>query len=257
MRRRPRPDGWPQPRTGRLDITGELPSNIPGHPFDFHLASAWEELPSARPHHDPRSAALDHALTVAANITATRPLSDHVAAQARINTLLGTPLTIPRLPVRLLWAQAQITAQPQHLAAVSAYQRQQYEEDLHDQHIRRRQQRAQDLYNALRTTPALVLAHWFTDHPDTLDQLTLDRIEHFITTTTTYAPDTAWVQVARLLQDFVCGLPADARQHLIASLAQLFDRYGHPDRAAQLRIIGGELQRPSGPDLHQRPEPLQ
>ncbi|MFF1740737.1 hypothetical protein ACFVZI_13400, partial [Streptomyces mirabilis] len=63
--------------------------------------------------------------------------------------------------------------------------------------------------------------------------------------------------MAHILQDFVRDLPTDARRHLITSLAQLFDRYGHPERAMQLRIICGELDQSSGPVSHSTPEPSQ
>ncbi|WP_159329849.1 hypothetical protein [Streptomyces tendae] len=233
-RRRRNHPGWPQPRAGRLDTTCALPSNITGRDFQLQLTGQWEELPATRQHHDPRAAATHHVLTMARAITVQRPLTEHHAVQAHLNAVLGRPCDLPDVPVRLLWAHAQLTTDPQDLEAVLAYQRQYYEAEAHDRLVQRRRKRAQELHDALSTTPALVLAHWFSDHPETLDGDTIDHLEQLVLAVTAYAPETVWVHTAHLLQTFVQQLDRDARHHLIHSMAQVFTRYDRPDLAEQL-----------------------
>ncbi|MBT2530130.1 hypothetical protein J7E91_33435 [Streptomyces sp. ISL-99] len=228
---------WPTPRAGTLDVTCPAPSITPGYHFTLHLTGAWEELPASKPHHAPRAAATNHALTLARNITASHQLTDTVPAAARINTLLGQPTEIPLLPIRLTWAQVHLTAEPEALYAVTSQQRR-----LHDQELQRtQQQRRLDEAHALRDTlvadPSLALAYWFATCPETIDQETLSRVERLITTAATYAPQGHWVQLARLLTDFTARLPDNAKTHLVGTLATLADRYGHADIAAGMRSL--------------------
>lgn len=59
---------------------------------------------------------------------------------------------------------------------------------------------------------------------------------------TAYAPHTAWVQVAHLLQTFVQDLDTPARMNLVDSLAQIFTRYDQPQLADQLGSTATEIQ---------------
>ncbi|MFD5536310.1 hypothetical protein ACFWIJ_00250 [Streptomyces sp. NPDC127079] len=251
-RQRPNHPGWPQPRAGRLDTTCALPSSITGRDFQLQLTGQWEELPTTRQHHDPQAAATHHVLAMARTITMQRSLTEHHAVQAHLNAVLGRSCDLPEAPVRLLWAHAQLTADPQDLAAVLAYQRQHYEAEANDRLVQRRRQRAQELHEALTTTPALVLAHWFSDHPETLDRDTIDHLEQLVSAVTGYAPETAWVQTARLLQTFVQQLDHDARDHLIHSMAQVFTRYDRSDLAEQLRTVSRDSSSLNGSDQARR-----
>ncbi|MFB7738476.1 hypothetical protein ACFC08_29645 [Streptomyces sp. NPDC056112] len=251
-RRRPDHAGWPKPRTGRLDISCPLPSNITGRNFQLHLTGQWEEILAARQHHDPHAAATHHALTAARSITMQRPLTEHPSVETHINAALGRTCELPGLPIRLLWAHAQLTATSQDLEAVLAYQRQHYEAEANDRLVQRRRQRAHELHDTLSTTPALALAHWFSDHPETLDRDTIDRLEQLVSTVTAYAPETAWVRTARLLHTFVQQLDQDARHHLIHSMAQVFTRYDRPDLADQLRAISYDTTHVNGSEQTRR-----
>ncbi|WP_425842334.1 hypothetical protein [Streptomyces fractus] len=251
MRRRANPAGWPTPRTGPLTPTGHpLPSSTPGYRFDARLEGRWEETPSARPHHNPGQAALHHVLTLARPVTGAYPLTDVLAAQAHLNTVLGTAHDLADTPVRLLWADVRLTVSEPDRAAATALQRRQYDEALHAQAQRQRLQAARELHEQLVTTPTLAVAYWLTQHPDSAKD-SIHTLEELTRQITAYAPDNAWVQVAHVLQSFVHDLAADQRENLVRSLAQIVLRYDQPDLAQQLQHTAAGLASTNG----QRPAP--
>ncbi|GAA4887793.1 hypothetical protein ACFPM3_18025 [Streptomyces coeruleoprunus] len=237
--RRPhrRKSGWPAPRAGSIDITCPAPSTTPGHPFTLTLAGAWEELPSPRPHHTPEATATHHALTIARNITSTHTLADSVPAAAHINTLLGRPIDIPHIPVRLTWAQVSLSADPEALTAASRHERHQREEEQRRAEQRRHLDQARALRDTLMNDPSLALAYWYATAPHTIDEKTLPRLEQLHAQAAAYAPQGRWVLLAGLLNTFAEDLTGEAKNHLIESAALLTDRYGHPDIARQIREL--------------------
>ncbi len=246
MRRRANPAGWPTPRTGSFNPTRHpLPSNTPGYSFDAHFEGRWEETPSARPHHNPGQAALHHTLTIARTVTCAYALTDGHAAQAHLNTVLGTALDLKDIPVRILWADIRLTATDQDRASASALQRRQHDEALHAQAQRQRLQAAQDLHEQLVSTPTLALAYWLTHHPDSTRE-SIHTLEELTCRITAYAPDNAWVQIAQVLQSFVHDLTADQRENLVRSLAQIVLRYDQPDLAQQLQRTAAGLAATNG-----------
>ncbi|MZD08289.1 hypothetical protein GTW43_24875 [Streptomyces sp. SID5785] len=246
MRRRIDPTGWPDPRSGHLESTGRsLPSDIPGYRFNAEVQGRWEETPSARPHNNPAEAALHYTLATARAITCRYALNDVHAAQAHLNSVLGTVCDLKDLPVRVLWANIRLTTTDQDRAAVSALQQRLHSEALHEQIQRQRLQAARDLHEQLVTTPTLALAYWLTQRPDATKD-TLESLEELTRQITAHAADNAWVQVSHLLQTFVSDLAADQRANLVRSLAQIVLRYDQPQLAEQLQNIAIDLASASG-----------
>ncbi|WP_405773650.1 hypothetical protein [Streptomyces sp. NBC_00859] len=244
--------GWPAPRTGQLTITGlALPSNVPAHSFQADLAGRWEEIPAPRPHHDPRAAAAHHAVATARAVASQYPLTELHAAQVHLNSRLGAESDLADAPVRLLWATVHLTATDHDLAAVTALHRRMQDEALNEQVHRQRQQRAEELHQALATTPTLALTYWLTHHPDTSDD-TLKAVDRLSREITAHAPQNAWVQIARLLQTFVAELTTKQRLNLAESLTHIVIRYDQPHLAEQLRAITLSM---SSEDNHARPDP--
>lgn len=244
MRRNRNRAGWPALRAGQLTDTETgyvLPSNAPGYSFHADLTGRWEETPAAQHHHNPREAAAHHALETACAVAHLYPLTEHQAAQVHINSRLGIPCDLNGAPVRLLWAQVQLTVAAQDLEAVACLQRRLHDEALNEQVSRQRQHRAEELHQALSTTPTLALAYWLTHHSGTADQNTVEALGHLAREIAAYAPDTAWVKVAHLLQTFVEKLNAPERANLVASLAQIFTRYDQPQLADQLCSVAKQM----------------
>ncbi|WP_405542465.1 hypothetical protein OG478_12370 [Streptomyces phaeochromogenes] len=257
MRRNRDRVGWPAPRAGQLtdsDTRYALPSNAPGYNFHAQLTGRWEETPAARQHHDPRAAAAHHALERARAVTGLYPLTEHHTAQAHINSQLGTSHDLADAPVRLLWARVQLTVDSADIEAVVCLQRRRHDEALNEQANRQRQHQAEELHRSLSTTPTLALAYWLIHQPQATDRNTIEALSQLTREITAYAPHTAWVQVAHLLQTFVQDLDMPARMNLVDSLAQIFTRYDQPQRANQLRSIATQMQSANGnsPNSSQR-----
>ncbi|MCW8382743.1 hypothetical protein [Streptomyces justiciae] len=249
MRRNRDRTGWPAPRAGQLtdnDNPYPLPSNAPGYHFHAHLTGRWEETPAARHHHDPRAAATHHALETARAVSGLYPLTEHQAAQAHINSRLGASHDLADAPVRLLWARVQLTAESSDIEAVVCLQRRTHDNALTEQTNRQRQYQAEELHRALSTTPTLALAYWLIQQPQAADQDTIEALGQMTREITTYAPHTAWVQVAHLLQTFVQDLDMPARVNLVDSLAQIFTRYDQPELADRLHALGLQIQSANG-----------
>ncbi|MFI1018185.1 hypothetical protein [Streptomyces sp. NPDC020965] len=240
MLRRPRRknSGWPTPRAGSLHTTCSAPSSTSGYPFTLTLDGAWEELPSPHPHHTPEAVAAHHALTIARNITSTHALTDITPATARVNTLLGYSTNIPNAPVRLTWAQASLTADPEAVSTIAQQQRHLHEEEQRVAKRNRCLKEARDLRDTLMSDPSLALSYWFATAPQTIDEDTLSRLEKLHSTAAAYAPQGHWAPLARMLHAFADQLPDEARLHLIDTLATLIDRYGRPDIASTIRALG-------------------
>ncbi|UED83197.1 hypothetical protein [Streptomyces profundus] len=247
--------GWPAPRAGQLaQGSYTLPSNTPGFRFHAELTGRWQETPAARLHHDPRAAATHHALQTARAAAGLYPLGEHQAAQVHINTRLGAGADLDGAPVRLLWAEVALTVTATDLAAATALERRLHEETLNEQRRRRRQQEAEELHQALATTPTLTLAYWLTHHPEAADSDTINAINQLAQQITNHAPDNAWVQTARLLQTFAEGLNAGQRANLVESLAQIVTRYDQPGLAEDLRTIATSAALLNGHVAHGPPE---
>ncbi|MFE0763271.1 hypothetical protein [Streptomyces smyrnaeus] len=227
-----------------MEVSCTLPSQTPGYHFDVHLTGTWQGLSALSPHQNPHAAAADHALTVARSITTARQLSEVTAVETSINSRLGQPADLAHAPVRLLQAHVHLTADPHHAAEADRLLREQHQAEQHARNEQRRLQRAHDLREALLGDPSLALAYWFLDHPETIGTATVQRVEQLIASAASYAPQTTWVQVAQLLQEFVRELSNDARQHLITGMAHIFDRHGHHDRARQLRAVAEDMSVP-------------
>ncbi|MFJ5595724.1 hypothetical protein ACIQCG_39055 [Streptomyces noursei] len=240
LRPRRRRQGWPTPRAGTLDITCPAPSSTPGHSFTLILDGAWEELPSPYPHHSPRAAAIDHALTIARNITHSYPATDTVPAAARINTLLGCRTDVPHIPVRLLWATVHLRVEPDAVSAAIRHQRHTDEQEQRRAEQSRRLTDAQSLRDTLMSDPSLAMAYWFATTPESLNTDTLTRLEELLATAAPYAPQGQWAPLARLLHTFAGRLTTDAKTHLIDTLAYLTDRYGHPDITTAIQALRPE-----------------
>ncbi|SES49780.1 hypothetical protein SAMN04487983_10913 [Streptomyces sp. yr375] len=255
MRRNRDRTGWPAPRAGQLTDTDNpyaLPSDASGYHFHAHLTGRWEETPAARHHQDPRAAATHHALETARAVSGLYPLTEHQAAQAHINSRLGTSHDLVDAPVRLLWARVQLTVESSDVEAVVCLQRRMHDNALTEQTNRQRQYQAEELHRALSTTPTLALAYWLIHQPQAADQNTIEALSQLTREITTYAPHTAWVQVAHLLQTFVQDLDTPARTNLVESLAQIFTRYDQPQLADHLRSIATQVQSANG-HLSSRP----
>lgn len=235
---------WRRRRHGRLVLSCTLPSRTPGYHFEAHFTGAWQDLPGRHRHQNPHDAAATHVLNVAQGIAGKRQLSQEAAAQAAINSRLGQAADMPDAPVRLLWARVQLTADPHQAADINLLLRDQHQAERRARDDQHRLQRAQDLRDALLSDPSLAFAYWFLDHPEAIDTETVTRVERLVASAASYAPHNAWVQVAVLLQDFVRDLPGDAHQHLVTSLAHIFDRYGQPERAQSLRALRDEIVTP-------------
>ncbi|WP_157877410.1 hypothetical protein [Streptomyces odonnellii] len=249
MRRNRDRAGWPAPRAGQLtnnNITYALPSNAPGYVFQAHLTGRWEETPAARQHHDPHAAATHHALETARTVSGLYPLTEHQAAQTHINSRLGISHDLDDAPVRLLWAQVHLTVATSDSDAVVCLQRRMHDEALNEHANRQRQHQAEELHRALSTTPTMALAYWLIRQPEAADGNTIDALSQLTREITAYAPHTAWVQAAHLLQTFVQGLPTPARVNLVDSLAQIFTRYDQPELADRLRALAPQIQSANG-----------
>jgi hypothetical protein len=242
---------WRRRRRGNLELRCTLPSRMPGYCFTAHLTGEWEELPARIPHEHPNAVAIDYALSRAQEITNNRQLSQATAAEAAINSCLGQPRELAQASVRLLWARIQLNAHHQEAVHVERLLREQHQAELHAHQCRNRLQRATDLREALLSDPSLAFAYWFLDHPEAIDTETVQRIESLIAAAASYAPHNGWVQAAQILQEFVRDLSDEAREHLVTGLAHIFDRFGQPERARQLRTVGGTpLPPPASPGLN-------
>ncbi|MFJ5035293.1 hypothetical protein ACIQB5_46435 [Streptomyces sp. NPDC088560] len=250
-RPRSRAGRWPGPRAGKLDVACPAPTATPGYFFHLTLHGAWEELPSPHPHHSPAAVATDHALAIARNITAGYLATDTVTAAARINTVLGRPIDIPRQPVRLAWAAVHLTAHSDAVQAAVSHQRRLYEEEQRRTEHNHRLEQAQTLRDTLMSDPSLALAYWFATAPETVDTHTLGRLEELLVKTAVYAPQGRWAPLARLLHTFALGLTDDAKNHLAATLAVVIDRYGHPGIAAAIQEL---WQTPETSEAHVPPK---
>ncbi|MEV8334456.1 hypothetical protein OG275_00160 [Streptomyces niveus] len=237
---------WPPPRSGSLDVTCPAPSCLPGHAFTLTLTGTWEELPSPHPHHSPGAAATDHALTFARDITSGYITTESEPAAARINTLLGRPVELPHLPVRIVWATAHLTAGPEAQRAAVDQERRAHEQQQRRAEHDRRLDQAHVLRDTLMSDPSLALAYWFAAAPHTIDKNTLTRLEELFSTAAAYAPNGTWAPLARLLHTFTGQLSDDAKRHLLDTLAALTDRYGQADIAAAIRAL---RITPNGSDL--------
>lgn len=237
LRPRGKGSGWPTPRAGTLDLTCPAPSSTPGHPFTLTLTGAWEEVPSARPHHSPDAAATDHALTTAREITTAFPASDAVPAAVRINAVLGRPLDLPGIPVRLLWAKAHLSAGSEAVHAAQRHERHQREQEQRRAEQNRCMDEARVLRDTLMSDPSMALAYWFATAPHTVDAETVARLEHLFAAAAAYAPQGRWAPLARILHTFAERLTDEARIHLLDTLAALTDRYGHPDITSDIRSL--------------------
>jgi hypothetical protein len=171
-----------------LKITCPVPSALPGCTFHLTLDGGWAEMPSSRPHHDPAAVAADHALSTIRNITAGYLTTDTVTATARINTVLGHAHQVPHLPVRLSWAQAQLTADPEAVQATITHQRRLREHEQHRIEQDRHLQQARTLHATLMSDPSLALSYWFSTAPHSVDAQTLDRLEALFSHAAAYAP---------------------------------------------------------------------
>ncbi|MEU6277622.1 hypothetical protein ABZ871_35250 [Streptomyces populi] len=176
-------------------------------------------------------------MTIARNIASQYSAADAVYAAARINTCLGRPSDIPHLPVRLAWATAHLTAEPDAQHAALAHQRHLGEEQQRQAEQQRRLDEARTLRDTLLSDPSLALAYWFTTTPQTTDPATLTRLEELLAATAPYAPQGLWVPLARLLHTFADQLSHEAKIHLIDTLAALTDRYGRPDITTDIRTL--------------------
>ncbi|MFE9813227.1 hypothetical protein [Streptomyces sp. NPDC005548] len=233
-RSRRRDSGWPAPRAGTGTLTCPAPSSTPGHAFTLDLAIAWEELPSPRPHHSPDAVAADHALTAARGIAAAFPATDALPAAARINAILGRPHELLHLPIRLIWAQAHLTASPEALQAAQRHERHEGEREQNRAEQSQRMDDARILRDTLMSDPSMALAYWFATAPHTVDANTLNRLQDLFESAAAYAPQGRWAPLARALHAFADKLDEDGKIHLLDTLAGLTDRYGHPDIASTI-----------------------
>lgn len=220
---------------GSFHFDGPIPSRTPGFAFDLHINGAWAAHRSPRAHHAPQAAAIDHALGIAQRVAAASLLTEVLSAEARLNALLGLPADSTDTPVRVLWANVRLTAEPEQIAAVNRQQRELHDLEVLNEHSRRRLHHARDLRDALMADPSLVMAAWFMNRPETVDEHSVERLERLVARVTAYAPNTAWVQVAHILQEVVADLSAEKRSHLVETLAHVVERYGYDEQALRLR----------------------
>ncbi|MFD6343137.1 hypothetical protein ACFWF9_00220 [Streptomyces roseolus] len=239
-----------------MDTVCPVPTAVAGHPFTLTLTGTWEEISSPHPHHNPSDAATHHALTIVRSITSTLTPTDSLFAASRINTVLGQPTDIPHIPVRIAWAHADLTCEPEALSATTRLQRTQHEEEQRQAEQDRHLGQARALQTTLMSDPSLAMAYWFATAPDTIDEKTLPRLEELHERIAAYAPQNRWVLLARILHTFIENLSDEARGHLIETAAGFTDRYGRPDTAEAIRRLNEQPDNSKAAPLAAPPPPL-
>jgi hypothetical protein len=239
-------------RSKRASIEGftfkvDLPSQAPEEPISACFDLRWQRAPGSERHRNPEAVIRDHILVCAEKISRSEPVTRYYVIRDRINAALGMPKAIDYAAIRLLWASVRITVNADLLTRVVE------REQSRNKAREREQQQLDEIHyvEAFRSQvladPGMALAYWFMKHPDGIDGNSYDAIEALARRIASYDPDNSWVQVSRIIQDFVRKLTESERRQSVEILKFWFRRFGMPEYGARLPydVDEGESVEPS------------
>lgn len=211
-----------------------LQSNVSGLYFNAEVNLSWAAPTLASGQRNPRDAARALILEVAEQKSGRLPVTRVAIAQHRINAELGRLGQIQDSEVHIDHCYVLLSTDPETAARGAEWERQQHVAQLAN--IRQEQElaRLQRFRDAVLNDPGSAMTFWFMNHPDQLDEGLYGKLEALALKVAPYSPASTWVQVAKILHEFVQGLSSEEKQHLIRGLQQTFRSYGHEDGTQQL-----------------------
>ncbi|HEY6539889.1 MAG TPA: hypothetical protein VIZ18_03085 [Ktedonobacteraceae bacterium] len=217
----------------RYSFRIDLDSSMPGEKFTATFDVLWDCLPGLRLHPDPKAVIRDYLRTSAESISSEISISRSEAAADRINAVLGTLHEFHESGFRMLQADARISVDPNQLSYADDRERSQNRARQRQQELANEILHVEAFRSQLLADPGMALAYWFMKHPDKVGDDTYSKIENLAGQVASYSPNNIWVQLARIIQDFVSELTQDERRQslhfLTASLKVWFLRYGMPE----------------------------
>ncbi|MFB6753576.1 hypothetical protein ACFCX6_21960 [Streptomyces sp. NPDC056353] len=188
-------------------------------------------------HHSPDAVATHHVIETVTDLAVACSILAPEQLQHRANTILGLPTTLPPTGVRLDWAAVHVTVSPADMHAAKNHMRLQAR--IRAQQERRHLQMTQAAVyrDQLREDPTLVLAQLLLESPQSISDETVQLIPKIAKQAAAYAPGAAWVQTARMLDQWFGPMDPDAKQFIIDRLSTLATEFGADQIAQRLKDI--------------------
>jgi hypothetical protein len=227
-----------------------LDSLVPGEKFTATFDILWDRVPGLRVHPDPYAVVRDYLRTSAEDISSKIPVTRRDVTADRINASLGSSHEFQQAGFHILQVRAQISVDPDILEYALGREKSQNKAREREQELTDEIRHVDAFRSQVLADPGMALAYWFIKHPDQIGDDTYAKIENLAGQVASYSPDNTWVQLARIIQDFIRELSQDERRRsidfLTASLKVWFMRYDMPEYVKRLpQDLDGNPPNPS------------
>jgi hypothetical protein len=223
------PKGWLR---GTFEAAFTAASADEGFNFEVRADGRWGR--SGRRQHDPESAAASYVIDEVSRLAATCSVLAATTLERKANAYLGSASDIPKLGVRVQWAQVHVDVAPedQHEAETLMRLRARAKTDWEDRQLRIAQAAA--LRDQLREDPTLALAHLLLESPGTVTEQAISTIKAIGEHIAAHAPGAAWVKTAQLLEKSFGEMPPDAKQFIIDRVCRTLTEFGAKEAAQRI-----------------------
>ncbi|MQA97084.1 MAG: hypothetical protein GEV11_21470 [Streptosporangiales bacterium] len=151
-------------------FTARLPSSVEGLCFDASFDVVWARTGGGE-NANLEAMVLRHLYEVARRVTATEPVTQAEAVQARLNVVLGVPAAVDGGQVTLVRARAILTVDSASREQMRAYEEMAREASMERARRERDLERWRYLADVVFSDPALARMWWLDGHPERLPEL--------------------------------------------------------------------------------------
>jgi hypothetical protein len=216
-----------------FSFSEDLPTTEVDLSLRAHFQVLWQHIPASSCHHDPEAALRDYVRAHAKRVSEKEPITRFYAISDSINTALGVSQDLETASVRLLWAS--VLVEPgQMLNYAVERERIRSEVQLRVEQQKDEIRHIEAFRSRVLSDPGMALAYWFVKNPGDIRKDTYAQVENISRTISLYDPDKSWIQVAKVIQEFVHELTRDERRQSLDTLREWFLRYGMSKYADRL-----------------------
>ena len=214
-----------------------LPSSVRGLDFTARFTLTWAPTGRRDGSRNAGYAARCAVEETAEEVSTMMPVTRFAAAEHHINTELATLRHSRHDQARIDSAQVSLTVDPTTARTAAEYDKRLRDEYLADEIQRHELDRLQRFRDTVLRDPASAMSYWFMNHPEHLDETIYTRIETLVSKIADHDPTKRWLQIARILDDFIDDLTADDKGELLRVLHKLLSVFGHRTDADRIAVV--------------------
>lgn len=206
--------------------------------MDFQVS--WTDFGVVQHHYSPEAVIRSFVRDRVQRICRHESIANFQSVEDKINSALGKSRLLAQGSVRILGGCGRMDISPEVVGDAHTRKLKRLEAMAMDREQEEVFRRVASFRRRILEDPGMALTYWFMENPDKLGGQSIGEIEGLVDRLAERDSDSAWVLIAKIIQEFVDGLSLEERKDSIEVLILFFQRYGRYDMVERLRSdLGG------------------